>query len=73
MISFLRILLVAGDWVVFLHVPVFMLDGALWSIFGTSSDIFRYYRTPTKNPEALTIKCHAYKQLAGHSLCELPK
>ena len=53
----------------FLHVPVFMLDRALWTIFKTSSDIFRYYRTPTKKPEALTIKCHAYKQLAGHPLC----
>ena len=55
----------------FLHVPVFMLDGALRSIFGMSSELFRYYRTPTKNPDALMIKCHAYKQLAGHPLCEL--
>ena len=57
----------------FLHVPVFLLDGALWSIFRMSSEIFRYYRTPTKNPDTLMIKCRAYKQLTGHPLCELPK
>ena len=57
----------------FLHVP--MLGEALWSIFrgssaifGMSSEIFRYYQTPTKYPDTLTIKCHAYKQLAGHPL-----
>ena len=40
----------------FLCVPVFVLDGTLRNIFGTSSDIFGYYRTPTKNLGTLKIK-----------------
>ena len=40
----------------FLCVPVFVLDGTLRNIFGMSSDIFGYYRTPTKNLGSLKIK-----------------
>ena len=40
----------------FLYVLVFVLDGTLRNIFGTSSDIFGYYRTPTKNLGTLKIK-----------------
>ena len=43
----------------FLRVPVFVLDGTLRNIFGslrTSSDVFGYYRTHTKNLGTLTIK-----------------
>ena len=40
----------------FLCVPVFVLDGTLRNIFGMSSDIFGYDRTPTKNLGTLKIK-----------------
>ena len=68
MIDFLRILLlhkgkVTGDEVKFLCVSMFVLHKPLQSIFGlsleilaTSSEIFRYYWTPTKNPRTLMIK-----------------
>ena len=39
-----------------LCVPMFVLDRTLPNIFGTSSDIFGYYRTPTKNLGTLKIK-----------------
>ena len=40
----------------FLCVPVLVLDGTLRNVFGTSSDIFGYYRTLTKNLGTLKIK-----------------
>ena len=40
----------------FLCVPVFVLDRILRNIFGTSSDIFGYYRTLTKNLGTYKIK-----------------
>ena len=53
-----------------LCVSVCMLDGTLRNIFGTSSDIFGYYRTLTKNPGTLKIKNVTLinvKRLAGIS------
>ena len=54
----------------FLCVPVFVLDGILRNIFGTSSDIFGYYRTLTnvgtykiKNVTPINVK-----RLAGITL-----
>ena len=47
---------VTRDEVVFLRVPSFMSDRTLRSIFGMSSEIFRYYQNPTKNPGTLSIK-----------------
>ena len=47
---------VTRDEVVFLRVPTFMSDRTLWSIFRMSSEIFRYYQNPTKNPGTLSIK-----------------
>ena len=47
---------VTRDEVVFLCVPTFMSDRTLRSIFGMSSEIFRYYENPTKNPGTLSIK-----------------
>ena len=47
---------VTRDEVVFLRVPAFMSDRTLRSIFGMSSEIFRYYQNPTKNPGTLSIK-----------------
>ena len=47
---------VTRDEVVFLRVPAFMSDRTLWSIFGMSSEVFRYYQNPTKNPGTLSIK-----------------
>ena len=38
------------------NVPLFVLDGTLRNIFGTSSDIFGYHRTLTKNLGTLKIK-----------------
>ena len=40
----------------FLCVPVFVSDGTLCNIFGTSLDIFGYYQTPMKNLGTLKIK-----------------
>ena len=59
---------VTGDEVLVLHVCVFMLDWTLHNVFrtpsevfGTSSDISRYYQTATKNPGTLRIKIpHPY-------------
>ena len=47
---------VTRDEVVFLRVPAFMSDRTLRSIFRMSSEIFRYYQNPTKNPGTLSIK-----------------
>ena len=55
----------------FLCVPVFVLDGTLRNIFGTSLDIFGYYRTPTKNLGTLKINNVTpinVKRLAGITL-----
>ena len=55
----------------FLCVPVFVLDGTLRNIFGMSSDIFGYDRTPTKNLGTLKIKNVTpinVKRLAGITL-----
>ena len=68
---------VTGNEVVFLRDPVFVhvLDGTLQSIFGTSSEIFGYYRNPTKNPGTLRKKMSRLfinlKNLAGieYSYC----
>jgi len=59
---------VTRDEVLVLHVCVFMLDWTLRNVFrtpsevfGMSSDISRYYQTPTKNPGTLRIKVpHLY-------------
>ena len=54
----------------FLCVPVFVLDGTLHNVFGTSSDIFGYYWTPTKNLGPLKMKNVTpinVKRLAGIS------
>ena len=55
----------------FLCVPVFVLDGILRNIFGTSLDIFGYYRTLTKNLGTYKIKNVTpinVKRLAGITL-----
>ena len=55
----------------FLCVPVFVLDGTLCNISGTSLDIFRYYQTPMKNLGTLKIKNVTpinVKRLAGITL-----
>ena len=50
------------DEVVFLAVPVFVLDETLWNVFG-------YYRIPTKTPGILRMKMSTInlKKLAGIS------
>ena len=42
---------------------VLVLDETIWEVFRTSSDIFGYYRTPTKNTGTVTFI--NWKMLAG--------